>query len=300
MSEDEIGKIQRILAKDLFFVAATEKSGTTWLQSLIDAHPNAACRGEGQFFTQLAPKLATATNEYHAFVTRLNKTVFAETGGFPPIDRRHYRFLVRSAVALMMAGYGDRPDITAVGEKTPGTIRALPQMKELFPEAKVVFILRDGRDAAVSGWIHLVRQWGPEKGQEKLENYAKRFARIWRQDYESAHRFADAHPADFLELRYEALHADPHRELSHVFAFLGLAHDDATLAGCVEAASFDKLSGGRARGEENRDSQFRKGIVGDWQNHFDQAAIDAFNGGAGDLLCELGYADAATVREAEG
>jgi len=291
MIDDEIGKIERILAKDLFFIAATEKSGTTWLQSLIDAHPSAACRGEGQFFTQLSPKLATATNEYQAFVKRLNTTVFDETAGFPLMGRAEFRFLARSAAALMMAGYGDAPEITAVGEKTPGTVRALGHMRELFPDAKVLFILRDGRDAAVSGWIHLVRQWGPKKGTEALDHYAKRFAKIWRKDYEAARVFADAHPADFLEIRYEALHADPAREMSHVFEFLGLARDEATLAQCIEAASFGSLSGGRERGQEDRASQFRKGIVGDWRNHFDQAATDAFEAEAGDLLRQLGYAD---------
>ena len=34
---------------NLFFVLGAPKSGTTWLQYLLNAHPNISCRGEGLF-----------------------------------------------------------------------------------------------------------------------------------------------------------------------------------------------------------------------------------------------------------
>ena len=58
---------------------------------------------------------------------------------------------------------------------------------------------------------------------------------------------------------------------------------------CVEEGSFSRLSGGRRQGQEDRDSHFRKGLVGDWSNHFDDAARAAFEAAAGALLEQLGY-----------
>ncbi|WP_022834891.1 sulfotransferase domain-containing protein [Salisaeta longa] len=67
-----------------------------------------------------------------------------------------------------------------------------------------------------------------------------------------------------------------------------MPHDQ--LVRILEAKSFKKLSGGRARGEEKRSSHYRKGVPGDWANHFTPAVTDAFKARYGDLLVRLGYA----------
>jgi hypothetical protein len=56
----------------------------------------------------------------------------------------------------------------------------------------------------------------------------------------------------------------------------------------VSAASFEKLAGGRRRGQEAA-SFFRKGVAGDWKNVFTEQDKRNFKAAAGDLLIELGY-----------
>jgi hypothetical protein len=46
---------------------------------------------------------------------------------------------------------------------------------------------------------------------------------------------------------------------------------------------------GRKRGEEDQFSFLRKGIVGDWRNHFSAEAAVVFDAHAGSALIELGY-----------
>ncbi|MGH6933448.1 MAG: sulfotransferase domain-containing protein, partial [Dongiaceae bacterium] len=58
---------------------------------------------------------------------------------------------------------------------------------------------------------------------------------------------------------------------------------------CREAASFERLSGGRKPGEEKPQAFMRKGAVGDWRNHFDDRARDIFERSAGPLLRRMGY-----------
>ena len=55
------------------------------------------------------------------------------------------------------------------------------------------------------------------------------------------------------------------------------------------AASFEKLSKGRTRGQEDPTSFFRKGIAGDWRNVFTEEDKVLFKKEAGDLLIKLGY-----------
>lgn len=53
--------------------------------------------------------------------------------------------------------------------------------------------------------------------------------------------------------------------------------------------SFSKKTGGRKRGEENVKSHYRKGIAGDWKNHFKKEHIIFFKKNYNDLLVKLGY-----------
>jgi hypothetical protein len=57
----------------------------------------------------------------------------------------------------------------------------------------------------------------------------------------------------------------------------------------VEAASFERLSEGREQGQEDTSSFYRKGVAGDWKNHFTERDKRIFKKEAGELLIELGY-----------
>jgi hypothetical protein len=61
------------------------------------------------------------------------------------------------------------------------------------------------------------------------------------------------------------------------------------LLGIVWEHSFQRKSGGRKQGEENRASHYRKGESGDWKNHFTAEHIDLFKSKYNDLLIQLGY-----------
>jgi hypothetical protein len=57
----------------------------------------------------------------------------------------------------------------------------------------------------------------------------------------------------------------------------------------VEEHRFEKLSGGRRLGQEDRSSHFRKGVPGDWRNHFTPKVSDAFKARFADVLIYAGY-----------
>ena len=69
----------------------------------------------------------------------------------------------------------------------------------------------------------------------------------------------------------------------------GLPVDAASLKAVVSKHSFEKLSGGRKRGSEDIASHYRKGIQGDWQNHFTPAVTRRFKVLYNDLLVMGGY-----------
>jgi hypothetical protein len=63
----------------------------------------------------------------------------------------------------------------------------------------------------------------------------------------------------------------------------------ATLMEIAKVASFEKLSGGRTRGDEDRASFFRKGVSGDWRNRLSDMDEVAFRQIAGRWMHRFGY-----------
>jgi len=53
--------------------------------------------------------------------------------------------------------------------------------------------------------------------------------------------------------------------------------------------SFKKLAKNRNAGEENTNSHYRKGVKGDWKNHFQKEHIEYFNSKHPNLLSKLNY-----------
>lgn len=88
---------------------------------------------------------------------------------------------------------------------------------------------------------------------------------------------------------YEAVLEDPGRELCRVLETFGLPVDMARVEAAVEKYSFANQSGNRQPGEEDIKSFVRKGIAGDWVNHFTAEAREVFDHYAGDYLIKLGY-----------
>lgn len=63
------------------------------------------------------------------------------------------------------------------------------------------------------------------------------------------------------------------------------------LSRTLSKLSFSRLAGGRARGREDTNSHYRKGVPGDWANHFTPAHKAYFKERYGDLLIKLDYED---------
>jgi hypothetical protein len=61
------------------------------------------------------------------------------------------------------------------------------------------------------------------------------------------------------------------------------------LLGVVYENDFSRRSGGRITGQEDIKHHYRKGISGDWRNHFKKEHVKAFKDNYNDLLIKLGY-----------
>jgi hypothetical protein len=285
------GAISSLRRKQIFFVGGPPKSGTTWLQLLLDAHPQISCRGEAHFIDFLAPSINQGLNNHWNYIDAKNRMIFHEIEGYPRLLEEDFLYILASCIALYLLRQSKGTRASAIGERTPDNVEHLEMLDLLFPTAKFIQIVRDGRDCAVSAWFHNVRvtpEWTKEK-LRSLDAYVARYAVDWAKRIAAAQHFAARHRDRFFRVRYEDLVTDPEGTLTKLFRFLGVSSGEAVLARCRSEAEFAKLSGGRSPGQEDRGSFFRKGVPGDWRNHLTPVMETEFRKQAGQWLDRLGY-----------
>jgi hypothetical protein len=273
-------------AKDLFFIGSNPKSGSTWLQVMLNAHPDISCAGEGHFIDHFWPLLRDAMRQHSAHITLKNTTIFNELPPFPRFYEGHFRYLLTSAIVMLLMQSAGVRAARVIGEKTPDNVLHFAQLAVLFPQAKFLHVLRDGRDCAVSAWFHNQRT-NPEelhKRHPTFAHFAESVARTWKGIVTTANRFASAHPGRCLTVRYDDLVLHPNEAMAAVFTFLGVTADDTIVTQCIDRGAFKTMSGGRLPGAEDRSSFMRQGQSGNWREHFTPEANRAFLAIAGDVM----------------
>lgn len=268
------------------------KSGTTWLQLLLDAHPEIACKGEAHFWDTFFEDLKEIAQRFNRKKQWLAENTFQGLEPFPGLAPEDLAAVMRLVIPRVLARAARGKAAKLYGEKTPNTLHYIEPALAVFPQARFLHIVRDGRDAAVSCWFHYQRV-KPEQVRQRwggsLQAFLETSAPQWAEETAKGHAAAARWPQRVIELRYEDLLERPEATLGGVLDFLGASSDPGILESCLAATDFAKLSGGRAAGEEARGSFFRKGVAGDWREHFDAAMTARFGELAGEQLRAYGY-----------
>ena len=252
--------------RQLFLVGGAPRSGTTWVQQILDCHPDVSCRGEGFFANHLAAPLEAMMAERGRVLEGKNTALFRHTGGYTLPVAEDTEHLAGTAILLALARQTEGNPCRAVGEKTPENVFYYERFRQLFPTAKFIGVARDPRDVLTSAW-HLFQKAPP--GQDEaaaktafLRNALPSLAAGAR----TMLALAEHYPADCLVLTYEALLQDPAPLVARLFRLLGVPDTPELVAACLARTDFAAATGGRPRGMEERGAFFRKGVAGDWRS----------------------------------
>lgn len=138
-----------------FFIVGHERSGTTLLAAAFDRHSRVAVPPETHFFTDVCPaRCAHLIADRAAMVNHLFRgkrirdlnlgpeELFCRLADLSPT----WSQLFLEVLKLYAEGRGK----SRAGEKTPNHWRVVPQLLELFPESRVIWVVRDARDTVLS------------------------------------------------------------------------------------------------------------------------------------------------------
>lgn len=255
--------LTELAKRQLFFIGGVPRSGTTWVQHILDGHPDISCRGEGHFLQFLATPLSDLMAKRRTLLADKNNGLLSGTSGYPLPAADDFEFLVGSAVLLAMSQQCEGNTCHAIGEKTPENVFYFPNLKRLFPNARFIGVARDPRDTLTSSW-HLIHR--PPPGVEEAPAKSAYIHRAIGSFVQFGRTMLDhrAHyPNDATIVTYEDLQDRPEPVVAALFRFLGVTDAPDIVAQCVRGASFAVMSG-RPAGVEDSRAFFRKGVTGDW------------------------------------
>ena len=272
------------------FVVGCPRSGTTLLQRMLDNHPQLAVANDTHFITRAAKKILR-NNPRPPLTNGLLEAVISY--------RRFYRMgledvEVRNA-AQDCAGYaefvsrlyslrGHKKRKPLSGEKTPDYCRKIPQLHRLFPTARFIHIIRDGRNTALSTLNWATASKGPGRWSLWSEDPLGTCALWWQWQAGTGQRDGENLGSKFyLQVEYEKLVAKPQQTLQSLASFLDISY-------CEEMANYHIGKTKSASGLSAKSAWLPPvKNLRDWREDMSAEDIGVFEGIAGELLRENGY-----------
>lgn len=203
-----------------FFIIGRPRSGTTLLQSLFDAHPDVVIPPESLVIMRLFNKYGhhkklklpdpeifvkelQTINKFEAWPIDTNKLI-SDMKNF----NGDFHSLIKTVYSCYKTPFLKEP-VKIFGDKNPHHSLNLKKIFKIFPEAKIIYIIRDYRDHILS--VKRVRLLF-----ESTTISAYRWKRSLISISKLKKKFADS----FFTLRYEDFVENPNTEMQKMCEFL--------------------------------------------------------------------------------
>lgn len=304
----EVIELKQFFPREKFFIFGHARSGTTLLMRLVRLHLDVHCNYQAHFFTR-QPLLKSLVNTPEAEEWLARKSNRWNQG------RDLSPLVLRAAADFIMERDAAKAGKRIVGDKSPSSTihgQAVRDMHAIYPDAKLVYIVRDGRDVLISErFRNLVEESKFLKAEDKqivaelrrdqvqftngtrsifTEAVVRRVAKGWvanlqETEEEGRRLFGE----NYFSLRYEDLLARPFDELQKLWNFLGVQADPALEKEIVDEMSSNPDEAWQAKRNEDIASFLPKGQAGNWQRLFTARDRTIFKEIAGEMLVRWKY-----------
>lgn len=309
ITPEEVAEIKQFFPREKFFIFGHARSGTTLLLRLVRLHPEVHCNYQAHFFTR-QPLLKSLVNtpEAEEWLTRKSNRWNRGRDLSPLVQRTAADFIMERDAA--------RAGKMIVGDKSPSSTihgQAVRDMHAVYPDAKLVYIVRDGRDVLISErFRNFVEESKFLSAEDKriiedlrkdqtpftngtrsifTETFIRRVAQGWvknlQETEDEARRLFGDH---YFGMRYEDLLEKPFDEMSKLWKFLGVKKIGKSLDKTLRAEmASNPDEEWQAQRNEDIASFLPKGQAGNWQRLFTEKDKSIFKEVAGDMLIKWKY-----------
>jgi hypothetical protein len=305
----EVAEIKQFFPREKFFIFGHARSGTTLLMRLVRLHPEVHCNYQAHFFTR-QPLLKSLVNTPEAEEWLARKSNRWNQG------RDLSPLVLRAAADFILEREAAREGKRIVGDKSPSSTihgQAVRDMYAVYPDAKLVYIVRDGRDVLVSErFRNFVEESrfltaedkriidGLRKDQAQFtdgsrsmftETFIRRVAKGWVANLqETENEGKKLFGRNYFSVRYEDLLKQPFQEMTRLWKFLGVKKIDRILEKKIRT---EMTSNPDDEWQSKRDeaiaSFLPKGQAGNWTRLFTSRDRSIFKEVGGETLVRWNY-----------
>ena len=308
ITADEVTEIKQFFPREKFFIFGHARSGTTLLMRLVRLHAEVHCNYQAHFFTrQPLLKSLVDTPEAEEWLKRKSNR-WNQGGDLSPL-------VLRAAADFIMERDAAKEGKRIVGDKSPSSTihgQAVRDLHAVYPDARLVYIVRDGRDVLISErFRNLVEESKFLKAEDKriieelrkdqaqftngtrsifTENVIRRVANGWVKNIqETEEEGRRLFGENYFSLRYEDLLAQPFDAMQKLWNFLGVQADRSLEKSITDEMSSNPDEEWQVKRNEDIASFLPKGQAGNWQRLFTARDKSLFKEAAGEMLIQWNY-----------
>lgn len=271
------------------FIIGTERSGTNLLRLILNAHPEIAVPHPPHIMKLFSPlvrfygNLADDRNFRRLIgdVCRLVELHPYPWEIMPDRERVFHEAAARELLCIYFAIYNQYLEYSGKQRwccKSTFMIDHVADILRFHPEARFIFMTRDGRDVAVSAKASIFNHY-----------HVYYTAKRWQQEQRIGLDWLEKLPAGQIKLlRYEELTADPAGTVTELCDFLDLSYDDKMLE--YHRLNEAKKSGSLSISWENTAKPVIANNNGKFRTQLSALEIRQFEAIATNELQQLGYA----------
>jgi hypothetical protein len=275
------------------FIVGCPRSGTTLLRHLVGAHPQIAITPEAHWIAKWFEKRRGLTQDGRVSPAMVDELLSHPKFAMFYLGRPELEEMLGPGepptyadfLSAVFDRYGQNLGKQLVGNKTPDAVRKLDTLHALWPAARFVHLIRDGRDVALSffNWKSVLLK-KPGTFATWQEDRAITAALWWDLNVRRGRDAATIlGPELYYEMRYESLVRHPEQECAALCRFLGVSFQPCMLrfheAQSSAPAQLEPRHGWRPISPSARN----------WRNEMAADEVQRFEAAAGGLLAELGY-----------
>lgn len=237
--------------KSPIFIIGSARSGTTLIGRMLSSHSNIFIKNE-------STKILNAFKEKKSR-DQIIKILASEVKGYENLT-----------IDEILTDMGKK----RWGFKDPASQYYLKDIEEKFPEAKLIFIIRDARAVALS-------QTKAKFGTANVYYAAEK----WKNEVSYQRKYAIDNSENCCVVRYEDLILSPDKELSNICTFLNESYEPGMQQYYENEKYIDKKNVFNA----NTFKKLDPAIIDKWKRELSKKQINIIESIAGRILTENGY-----------
>jgi hypothetical protein len=306
---EEVAEAKSFFPMEKFFIFGHARSGTTLLTRLVRMHPDVHCNYQAHFFTR-PPMLQDLVSDLEVgkWLTRSSNRWNRGRDLSPVVMRAISDFILERDARE--AGK------KIVGDKSPNSLmngKAVELLFNIYPDASLVFIVRDGRDAVLSHRFQTFidnPQHLSKEDEQIFESFVQnpqpyldgkrslftqtgitKAAEGWVHNVVETDKWGRQLFGDrYLALRFEDLIERTWNEMDRLWSFLGVETD---ISGLDDAVKDELTKNPDADWQQYKAGDIaqvvQRGRRGSWRELFTTRDIEVFEKIAGETQLEWGY-----------